>query len=343
MPIAAGEPGPRPAGHPPVERAASASCSSTSARPTPPAIGRCGATSRNSSPTRASSRCRAGMVADPQPDHPHACAPAARAATTPRSGTTSATRARSRPSRARRPRSSRALLGDDSASSSTGPCATPIPPPRARIAQLQAQGCDRILLVPLYPQYAAATTATACDEAFRALMRLRWQPAVRVAPAYYDDPVYIDALAASIARASGHARLRARGADRLLPRHAAAAISRRRPLPLPVPEDLAAPAREARLGERALAHHLPVALRQRAVAAALHRSSGRAPGAGRREAPRHRRARLLRRLPGDAGGARHGEPRASSSPTAASSSPTSPASTTASPACASSRPSCAAN
>jgi ferrochelatase len=68
----------------------------------------------------------------------------------------------------------------------------------SRIAHLQAQGCDRILLVPLYPQYAAATTATACDQAFRALMALRWQPAIRVAPPYYGEPVYIDALAQSI-------------------------------------------------------------------------------------------------------------------------------------------------
>lgn len=67
-----------------------------------------------------------------------------------------------------------------------------------RVRALQAQGCERVLLVPLYPQYAAATTATACDEAFRALMRLRWQPAVRVAPQYSDDPAYIDALARSI-------------------------------------------------------------------------------------------------------------------------------------------------
>src|SRR5438128_5617804 len=72
------------------------------------------------------------------------------------------------------------------------------PPIAGRLAHLQAQGCDRILLVPLYPQYAAASTATACDEAFRALMRRRWQPAVRVAPPYYDDPVYIDALAGSV-------------------------------------------------------------------------------------------------------------------------------------------------
>jgi ferrochelatase len=70
---------------------------------------------------------------------------------------------------------------------------------------LIAAGCDRILLVPLYPQYAAATTATAADEAFRHLMRLRRQPAVRVAPAWFDDPVYIGALAASIR--TGLARL----------------------------------------------------------------------------------------------------------------------------------------
>jgi protoporphyrin/coproporphyrin ferrochelatase len=72
------------------------------------------------------------------------------------------------------------------------------PPTAARIEHLQRQGCDRLLVVPLYPQYAAASTATACDEAFRALMRLRWQPSLRVAPPYYDDPVYIDALADSI-------------------------------------------------------------------------------------------------------------------------------------------------
>ena len=72
------------------------------------------------------------------------------------------------------------------------------PSTEARIRALQEQGCERILLVPLYPHYAAATTATACDEAFRALMKLRWQPAVRVTPQYSDDPTYIDALARSI-------------------------------------------------------------------------------------------------------------------------------------------------
>jgi len=66
------------------------------------------------------------------------------------------------------------------------------------IKALMAKGCDRILLLPLYPHYAAATTATAADQAFRALMQMRWQPAVRVAPSYHDDPVYIDALARSM-------------------------------------------------------------------------------------------------------------------------------------------------
>jgi len=66
------------------------------------------------------------------------------------------------------------------------------------IDALMAKGCDRILYVPLYPQYAAATTATACDAAFRHLMTMRWQPTLRVAPPYHDAPVYIEALASSM-------------------------------------------------------------------------------------------------------------------------------------------------
>jgi protoporphyrin/coproporphyrin ferrochelatase len=72
------------------------------------------------------------------------------------------------------------------------------PTTESRILALKEMGCDRILLVPLYPQYAAATTATACDQAFRALMKMRWQPAVRTMPSYHDHPVYIDALARSM-------------------------------------------------------------------------------------------------------------------------------------------------
>jgi ferrochelatase len=73
----------------------------------------------------------------------------------------------------------------------------------SRIKALMEQGCDRILLVPLYPQSCAATTATACDKAFETLMQMRWQPAVRVAPPWHDDPVYIDALAKTVKRKLG--------------------------------------------------------------------------------------------------------------------------------------------
>lgn len=59
-------------------------------------------------------------------------------------------------------------------------------------------GCDRLLLMPLYPQYSAATTATACDQAFRQLMQERWQPATRTVGSWHDHPGYIDLLAASV-------------------------------------------------------------------------------------------------------------------------------------------------
>ena len=63
-----------------------------------------------------------------------------------------------------------------------------------RLDALKAQGCDRILIAPLYPQYCGATTATANDEAFAHLRRMRWQPSVRTLPPYHDEPEYISAL-----------------------------------------------------------------------------------------------------------------------------------------------------
>ena len=69
---------------------------------------------------------------------------------------------------------------------------------RSRIDALTAQGCGRLLVVPLYPQYSAATSATVCDEVFNVLSGMRAQPTLRVTPPYYDDPNYIDALAVSI-------------------------------------------------------------------------------------------------------------------------------------------------
>lgn len=69
------------------------------------------------------------------------------------------------------------------------------------IGRLKDRGCERIVFFPLYPQYSAPTTATANDQAFRALMEMRWQPSLRTVPAYYADPLYIEALALSVERA----------------------------------------------------------------------------------------------------------------------------------------------
>ena len=68
----------------------------------------------------------------------------------------------------------------------------------SRLEALRNEGCERIVIFPLYPQYSAATTATVNDKAFEALMKLRWMPAIRTVPPYHDDPAYIDALALSI-------------------------------------------------------------------------------------------------------------------------------------------------
>ncbi|WP_106795947.1 ferrochelatase [Rhizobium sp. H4] len=68
----------------------------------------------------------------------------------------------------------------------------------SRIEALKQEGCDRIVLFPLYPQYAAATTATVNDKAFHKLLSMRWQPALRTVPDYHDDETYIEALAQSV-------------------------------------------------------------------------------------------------------------------------------------------------
>lgn len=69
---------------------------------------------------------------------------------------------------------------------------------KSGIDALIAKGCERILAVPLYPQYSASTSATVCDEVFRVLARMRNQPTLRVTPPYYEDVAYIEALATSI-------------------------------------------------------------------------------------------------------------------------------------------------
>ncbi|OBV10261.1 Ferrochelatase [Erythrobacter dokdonensis DSW-74] len=70
----------------------------------------------------------------------------------------------------------------------------------ARLTGLMEQGCDRILIAPMYPQYCAATTATVFDEVARVLGDMRWQPALRFVPPYHDDPAYLAALADDLTR-----------------------------------------------------------------------------------------------------------------------------------------------
>ena len=69
---------------------------------------------------------------------------------------------------------------------------------RSKMKKLQNNGCERIIVIPLYPQYAAATTATVCDEVFRSLIDMRWQPSLQIIPHYESEPLYISALEKSL-------------------------------------------------------------------------------------------------------------------------------------------------
>ena len=69
---------------------------------------------------------------------------------------------------------------------------------KSKLANLKELGCENIVVLPLYPQYAAATTATVCDEVYRTLMRMRWQPSLQIIPHYESNTLYIDALINSI-------------------------------------------------------------------------------------------------------------------------------------------------
>ncbi|MBT2131789.1 ferrochelatase [Aliiroseovarius lamellibrachiae] len=79
------------------------------------------------------------------------------------------------------------------------------PSTKSKVAEMVSNGCDRVLFFPLYPQYAGATSGTANDEFFRALMNEKWQPAARTIEPYFDDPAYVDALAQSVEQ--GYAKL----------------------------------------------------------------------------------------------------------------------------------------
>ena len=69
---------------------------------------------------------------------------------------------------------------------------------KSKIKKLHEKGCENLIILPLYPQYAAATTATVCDEVYRTLMNMRWQPSIKIIPHYESHPLYIDALVNSL-------------------------------------------------------------------------------------------------------------------------------------------------
>ena len=69
---------------------------------------------------------------------------------------------------------------------------------KSKMLDLQESGCENIIILPLYPQYAAATTATVCDEVYRTLMKMRWQPSLQIIPHYESEPLYIQAIVNSI-------------------------------------------------------------------------------------------------------------------------------------------------
>ena len=69
---------------------------------------------------------------------------------------------------------------------------------KSKIFKMHEEGCENLIVLPLYPQYAAATTATVCDEVYRTLMKMRWQPSLKIIPHYESDPLYIDALVNSL-------------------------------------------------------------------------------------------------------------------------------------------------
>ena len=69
---------------------------------------------------------------------------------------------------------------------------------KSKLSFLKDKGCENVIILPLYPQYAAATTATVCDEVYRTFMKMRWQPSLQIIPHYESEPLYIDALVKSI-------------------------------------------------------------------------------------------------------------------------------------------------
>ena len=171
----------------------------------------------------------------------------------------------------------------------------------SRLQVLATWGCERILIMPLYPQYSAATTATVCDEVYRFMMRQRRQPALRILPAYYDDPYYIEVLASSL-----KAELKE------LPFAPDVIVASYHGMPKdyvqkgdPYESQCVRTTELLRAAARArrdqVDDDLPVALRPRQMARALHHQYSQGARQKGREESGRGDAGIFRRLPGDAG------------------------------------------
>ena len=160
------------------------------------------------------------------------------------------------------------------------------PPIGERIKSLQTNGCDRILVIPLYPQYCAASTATVGDKVFQTLQTMRWQPAVRIAAPYYDDPAYIDALARSTR--AGLARLDFEPEVVLASYHGIpqAYFDKGDPYYCHCAKTTRLLRESARLERGLFAHDIPVPFRSRRMVEALHRRNRARTRVKRRQAPR---------------------------------------------------------
>ena len=145
------------------------------------------------------------------------------------------------------------------------------PPIGERIKALQADGCDRILVIPLYPQYCAASTATVGDKVFETLRTMRWQPALAHRRALLRrSRLYRRARPLDAGRPRA-ARFRTRSRARVLSRHSASLFRQGRSLLLPLRQDDTAAAPSSRLGRGAPPHDVSVPLRPRRMAQTLHR------------------------------------------------------------------------
>ena len=177
------------------------------------------------------------------------------------------------------------------------------PSTASKVRAMVEAGCEKILFFPLYPHYAGATSATANDAFFAALMREKRQPAARVVPEYFDHPLYIEALARSVERA--YAGLSHRPDHLIASYHGMPQRYLREGDPYHCQCQKNSPLLMERLrglAEGGDSYHLPVGLWPRGMAAALYGRACRRTGPAGQKAHRGDRARLQRRLHRDAGG-----------------------------------------